>query len=81
MGDGTDEDGRVGGMRSGGEDRSGRLVCIPFLFLFLYSTFVRGNSYPETCAQRDAEGVGFHMLWCRGKGRAPVFSSVSFVFP
>jgi hypothetical protein len=45
---------------SGGEGRAVGAKLLPFLFSFYQ--FVKGGSYPETCAQRTDEGDGSPML-------------------
>jgi hypothetical protein len=57
----------------GGEGRAWSAYLITFSFVSYY--FCKGDSYPGTCAQRDAEGGGFLMLWSAARPRP-----VPFVF-
>jgi len=42
--------------------------------------FVQGDSYPEFCAQRTAEGDGFHVVGCEGRTLAFLcFISESYI--
>jgi hypothetical protein len=47
----------------GGKSASGARLITLFLALFFLLLFVMGDSYPEFCAQRTAEGEGSHLLW------------------
>jgi hypothetical protein len=58
---------RVGG---GQEDGAGSADLISFPLSFY---FVRGDSYPETCAQRIAEGDGSPLLWPEARPTAGFF--------
>jgi hypothetical protein len=77
MADGTDENGaRAARMDEWviWEGRPTGLICIPFPYSSL--SLCKGSSYPETCAQRTAEGGGF--LLSKLTGRGPEAGSLCF---